>query len=167
MTTAKKAAKKAAPKKSVRKAAPKKKSAAFIKLCKEHDVNPDEVPQIISFEDACKALKIDTKLPGTRGLVAKHKAAVIANYKLTVIAEALNESKQPNWNDHTEGKYEPWFKVLADEKNPSGFGLSYDDYDYWSTITSVGSRLCFRNRTLAKYAGKQFKSLYEDLFLVR
>ena len=121
---------------------------------------------IKTFEDACKALKIETTLPVVTGLPKKHKAAIIAHYKLVTITEALNEGWVPNWNDSNEWKYSPWFEVVASAKKPSGSGLSFYDADDWRTDTVVGSRLCFKSRELCQYAAKQFKKLYEAAYLL-
>lgn len=122
--------------------------------------------KIKSFEDACKALGIDpTKLPEVSMLPEQHRNAVVAYYKLFIIAQALNEGWEPNWNDTDEWKYYPWFDVEADESNTSGSGLSFDDYAYTYTSATIGSRLCYKSSELAVYAGEQFKELYEQAFL--
>ena len=97
-------------------------------------------------------------------LPEKHQKAIIAHCKLIIVAEALNEGWTPNWENSREYKYYPWFKVV--KKEGSGFGLAYDDYDIWATTTAVGSRLCFQTYELAEYAGKQFKELFEDSYLI-
>lgn len=89
--------------------------------------------------------------------IDKDMIAVVAFMKLTIIAKALNEGWQPNWDNSNEYKYYPWFDMR------SGVGFSYTYYDYWLSITSVGSRLCFKNKELSEYAGKQFLPLYKDL----
>lgn len=77
--------------------------------------------RVKSFEDACQVLGISTNVPEVKGLPRKHQKAIIANYKLIVIAEALNEGWKPNWQDSDEYKYYPWF----DMSNPAGVGCSY------------------------------------------
>ncbi|MGE0636013.1 MAG: hypothetical protein AB7G44_03490 [Bacteroidia bacterium] len=122
--------------------------------------------KIKSFEDACKALGIDpTKLPEVSMLPEQHRNAIIAYYKLFIIAEALNEGWKPNWNDSDEWKYYPWLWVTADADNTAGSGLSFSDFVCTNSISSVGSRLCFKTRELAKYAGEQFTELYAEAFL--
>ena len=121
----------------------------------------------MSFEDACEALGLDaTKLPDVSMLHEKHQKAITAHYKLVTIAEALNEGWTPDWSNHREYKYLPWFNVVKKEGSGSGFGLAYDVYGYWDTGTIVGSRLCFKTSDLAKFAGNQFKELYEDSYLI-
>lgn len=123
--------------------------------------------KIKSFEDACKAVNIDPKaLPEVSMLPAIHQKAIVAHYKLIIIAEAINDGWQPNWNDSNEWKYFPWFEVEADEDRPAGFGFSYSYYDIWPSSTLVGSRLCFKTRETAIYAGKQFEDLYKDMMLI-
>jgi hypothetical protein len=123
--------------------------------------------KIKTFEQACKALKIDAKaLPDVSKLPEKHQAAMVAHYKLIVIAEALNEGWQPDWSNWNEYKYFPYFKVNADASKPSGSGLSYYGYGARGTSPFVGSRLCFKSWELAEYAGKQFKDLYEQSYLI-
>ncbi|TWP31256.1 hypothetical protein ETU08_01890 [Apibacter muscae] len=77
--------------------------------------------------------------------------------KLKLLAAALNEDWVPDWNNSSEYKYYPWFRMGS----ASG-GFSCDDYDFWYSRSSVGSRLCFKSRELAEYAGKQFETIYKD-----
>ena len=121
--------------------------------------------KIKTFNDACKALKLKPTLPNVSALPKKHQKALLAHYQLIIIAEALNEGWQPNWNNG-ESKYYPWFEIKANEKNPSGFGFSTTHCVYWRTLADVGSRLCFKSNKLALYAGKQFEKLYKDYLLI-
>lgn len=122
--------------------------------------------QIKTFEDACKALSIPTTLPQVDALPEKHRKAIVANYQLYVIAQALNEGWEPNWNDFSERKYYPWFDMETYGDAPVGSGFSFLGYDCDYTNTFVGSRLCFKSRELAEYAGKQFESIYKDVYLI-
>ena len=79
-----------------------------------------------------------------------------AHLKIQIIAKALNEGWYPNWNDTNEYKYYPWFKASP------GVGFSFSDYDFALTRSTVGSRLCFKSRDLAEYAGKQFIDIYNQ-----
>lgn len=118
--------------------------------------------RVKSFEDACQVLGISTNVPEVKGLPRKHQKAIIANYKLIVIAEALNEGWKPNWQDSDEYKYYPWF----DMSNPAGVGYSsaHDTASY--TDAAVGSRLCLKNRELAIYFGQTFTDLFNDSLLL-
>ena len=87
---------------------------------------------------------------------------MLAHYKLCVIAEALNEGWKPDWSNWNQYKYYPWFEMGS----PSGVGFSYDGYGNWASLSIVGSRLCFKSRELATYAGKQFEELYKEYFVL-
>lgn len=118
--------------------------------------------RVKSFEDACQVLGISTNVPEVKGLPRKHQKAIIANYKLIVIAEALNEGWKPNWQDSDEYKYYPWF----DMSNPAGVGYSATDAAASDTNANVGSRLCLKNRELAIYFGQTFTDLFNDSLLL-
>ena len=118
--------------------------------------------RVKSFEDACQVLGISTNVPEVKGLPRKHQKAIIANYKLIVIAEALNEGWKPNWQDSDEYKYYPWF----DMSNPAGVGCSYTYSAASYTYASFGSRLCLKNRELAIYFGQTFTDLFNDSLLL-
>lgn len=118
--------------------------------------------RVKSFEDACQVLGISTNVPEVKGLPRKHQKAIIANYKLIVIAEALNEGWKPNWQDSDEYKYYPWF----DMSNPAGVGYSNANFTASYTYAHVGSRLCLKNRELAIYFGQTFTDLFNDSLLL-
>lgn len=123
--------------------------------------------QIKTFAEACKKLKVKTTtLPDVSMLPEKHQKAIVAFYKLTLIAEVLNEGWQPDWSNNNEYKYQPYFGVKATKKNKGGTGFSGVGYVVWDSVTSVGSRLCFKNSELAIYAGEQFSSIYKDFLLI-
>ncbi len=124
--------------------------------------------KIQSFEDAARALGLDpTALPQVTGLSEKHASAIIANYKLWVIAEALNEGWAPDWNNYDQWKYYPWFDMESyGEQVGSGSGFAFGGYGYVGTISCVGSRLCFKSSELAEYAGKQFLDLYREVYVL-
>lgn len=118
--------------------------------------------RVKSFEDACQVLGISTNVPEVKGLPRKHQKAIIANYKLIVIAEALNEGWKPNWQDSDEYKYYPWF----DMSNPAGVGYSLTVNAASHTAAHLGSRLCLKNRELAIYFGQTFTDLFNDSLLL-
>lgn len=118
--------------------------------------------RVKSFEDACQVLGISTNVPEVKGLPRKHQKAIIANYKLIVIAEALNEGWKPNWQDSDEYKYYPWF----DMSNPAGVGFSDTNHAASITFAVFGSRLCLKNRELAIYFGQTFTDLFNDSLLL-
>ena len=121
---------------------------------------PEKISDLVrTFEDACEALGID---PGGITIEAPSRdlKSIIAYQKLIIITRALNEGWTPNWSNSSEYKYYPWFDMS------SGSGLSYGGYDYLYSTSNVGSRLCFKSRELAEYAGKQFIDIYTDFFII-
>ncbi|WP_276483588.1 hypothetical protein [Paraflavitalea pollutisoli] len=144
-----------------------KKSKSFIKLCAKYGVDPNVVPEITSFEQACKKLELSpTNLPKVGNLPARHRKRIIADFKLTIIAEALRNGWVPNYNDTSTVKYSAWFRVEADQKRPSGFGLSYAGCVFWLTSSYVGLRLLFPTSDVAEFFGKHFIKLHVDHHLL-
>lgn len=116
---------------------------------------------IKTFEDACKHIRITTKLPDVSALMDDDlRKPVIAVYKLMVVFKAINNGWRPDWSNWNQYKYYPWFAVLS-----SGFGFSASDFGYGDTITDVSSRLCTDSSEKALYVAKQFEELYKDYML--
>lgn len=111
--------------------------------------------RVKTFEDACDVHGLDEVKLDIVG-IDNHSKSIQAYAKLSIISEVLNEGWKPDWSNTNEYKYVPWFE------HKSGLGLSYDDCDGWYSSTDVGSRLCFKSRELAEYAGKQFEDIYRD-----
>lgn len=122
----------------------------------------DITKKIKSYEDACKALNLDpANLPVVDNLPEKDRKYIVAYYKLTVIIRALNEGWEPNWQDWDEYKYFNWFYI-----DSAGFACAFTSYAVSSASTNFGSRLCFKNATLARYARETFESLYLDYLFI-
>lgn len=116
--------------------------------------------RVKTFEDACRELGISKIELGITGM-DEDQESIEAYAKLIIIARALNEGWQPDWSDQSQYKYVPWFE------HKSGFGLSYDGCDRWYSHTTVGSRLCYKSRQLAEYAGKQFADIYNQYLSIK
>lgn len=107
---------------------------------------------------------------------------LIAYLKLRIIVAALNEGLEPKF-EKGEYRYFPWFYfytkeeydklddeekgrcVLSSGSNASshgGFVYCNADHDASSSYTDHGSRLAFRTRELAAYAGRQFTEEWAD-----
>jgi hypothetical protein len=112
---------------------------------------------IKSFEDACEdqGVEPETIIPFKSPVNADQKS-INAHAKLIVICRAINENKEPNWDDSNEAKYYPYFDMR------SGVGFSFSLSDVWYTRTGVGSRLSFRTREKAEYAANQFLDIYKE-----
>ncbi len=127
-------------------------------------VTPKDITKRVkTYADACSVLGIEpineevfTKLGFTKDEIAYRK--------LKTVVEALNEGWRPDWSDRSDYKYWNWFVY-----NPSyaGFGGANADTAPSYTATAFGSRLCFKTRELAAYAGRQFEDLYNDFFLIK
>lgn len=109
-----------------------------------------------TWEDVCEANDTDpiNSLPFPSPKTT-HQEAVNGFFKMTLIADALNEGWIPDWDNTSEYKYSPWFKH-------SGGGFSFYGCDFDYTLSSVGARLVFKSRELAEYAGKQFLDIYKS-----
>lgn len=80
----------------------------------------------------------------------------IANEKVKLISEVLNEGVEMDAFNQSQIKYYPWFEV-------KGNAFVFGDFNFWHSSSCVGSRLCFKSAELATYAGKQFIGIYQDL----
>lgn len=127
-------------------------------------VTPKDITKRVkTYADACAVLGIEpineevfTKLGFTKDEIAYRK--------LKTVVEALNEGWRPDWSDSSDYKYWNWFIY-----NPSsaGFGCAATSGAPSNSYAGVGSRLCFKTRELATYAGRQFEDLYNDFFLIK
>lgn len=148
----------------------------------------DEKPQnvmerIKTFEDAVEELS-NRAMNGDKDAgklldewkISSHVGSkdLLAYLKLRIITSALNEGWKPEFEEETERRYYPWFKlntsrVVGRDGNFAHvhFGLVYADADYTSSYsyTIDGSRLAFKSKELAEYAGKQFVEIYEEYCL--
>lgn len=147
----------------------------------------DEKPQNVmervkTFKDACNELGIehDKWVQDKKDLGLE--ADVIAYLKLRIIAAALNEGWKPQFTTD-EYRYFPWFylytqseidEMSEEEKNRvvcrshnnasagGGVAFAYTFYGSSHAYTSIGSRLAFKTRELAEYAGRQFVEIWAD-----
>lgn len=122
---------------------------------------PKEViERVKSFDDVLLELSISSQVfdEKVRELEPDEKAYIQVKH----IVKALNEGWEPNWEDSNQYKYYPWFEMGS----PSGSGFSYGDFVCWFAASYAGSRLCFKSRELAVYAGKQFEQLYKEYFVL-
>ena len=116
-----------------------------------------EYSDIKTFEDACNELGIDPE----EEFNSNDLADEVAYKKLKIVAKAINQGWEPDWDNTNQRKYWPYFKLS------SGFGFSYSTYDYVFTFTSVGSRLCFETEEKCTYAAKQFIDNYEQFLTIK
>ena len=114
--------------------------------------------KIKTFGDACVACGTTEKEFNNKFANLGLPKDTIAYEKIKVIVKALNGEWVPNWKDSNEYKYYPYFRM-----SPFGFGAV--GCDRWGTVSLAGSRLCFKNRELAEYAGKQFEDIYKNFIV--
>lgn len=147
------------------------------------DEKPKNVMERIkTFEDACNELGIDHNEWMQDKKELGLEADVIAYLKLRIIAAALNEGWKPQFTTD-EYRYFPWFCLYTqseiDEMNEEdksrvvyrshynayaygGVACAVSYYDSSYTSTYIGSRLAFKTRELAEYAGRQFVEIWAD-----
>lgn len=113
----------------------------------------DIMDRIKTFEDACEYNNTNPKarkfVVGTRNQIYQERVAEIV--------KALNEGWLANYNDSSQYKYGPYFRL----DGPSGFRFFAARYDLSYSDTTGGSRFALRSEKLARYAGQQFVKEYE------
>jgi hypothetical protein len=144
--------------------------------------------RIKTFDDACNALGDEHPLVTQYRLTAAAYKGdpmtedFIAYLKLRIIVAALNEGWEPKFTED-EYRYFPWFYFYTKEEydklddkekgrcvlrsgvnafSSCGFVYCVADYGASYSNTGVGSRLAFRTRELAAYAGRQFIEEWAD-----
>ncbi|HXR85047.1 MAG TPA: hypothetical protein VN722_12095 [Hanamia sp.] len=114
-----------------------------------------------TWEEFCKLTK---RIPEEFPADAISKRS-IADFKLSTMILYYNGGKLPDFTDGQVWKYEPWWRIVKDDKHPSGFGLSYRVYDNWRTFTAVGPRFAFLDSDVLEHMVKYFINDYIDLIL--
>ncbi|MDD3079116.1 MAG: hypothetical protein PHH37_08430 [Paludibacter sp.] len=110
----------------------------------EDALNTTGMPAIPYFNEAPKELREYLK----------------AVYEAVVITQALVGDWKADWNDDTQRKWFPWFRMS------SGGFVFYAAYCAYSTAyAGNASRLCFPTYEMAEYAGKQFTEIYSRIIL--
>lgn len=141
--------------------------------------------RVKTFKDACREVNIDPKLYMI--MCEKEPADVIAYKKLRVICKALNEGWTPRFVEG-EWRYYPYFHICSEdeiirmsEEEKSrvvyrsdyyavaygGVSYAYAGSDSASVCAYIGSRLAFKTKELAEYAGRQFIDLWDDFCLTK
>nr|DAE40054.1 MAG TPA: Poxvirus A28 family [Caudoviricetes sp.] len=141
--------------------------------------------RIKTFTDACNAIGDEHPLVKEYLRVADGNIILddlYAYLKLRIIVAALNEGWEPKF-EKGEYRYFPWFYLYTKEQYDelddeekwrcvlrsgystfsfSGFVSCAAYHDASLSSTSLGSRLTFRSRELAAYAGRQFIEEWAD-----
>ena len=143
--------------------------------------------RIKTFDDACNELGEEHPFVLLYKEIASQSMHdsdkdVIIYLELRIINAALNEGWEPKF-EKGEYRYFPWFYLYTKEQydelddeekgrcvlrsgsgafSSGGFVVCSANYDASFSSTFSGSRLAFRTRELAEYAGRQFVELYAD-----
>lgn len=122
--------------------------------------------RVKSYTDACNVLGIEPM--NEQDMKARgYRPDEIARRKLGTITEALNEGWKPDWNNTDEYKYYPYFYIKENAKaqGTAGLAFAYTSYSASNTAAGIGSRLCFHDSETARYAGRTFTELYEQILI--
>ncbi|SFL09613.1 hypothetical protein SAMN05216357_112107 [Porphyromonadaceae bacterium KH3CP3RA] len=114
--------------------------------------------RVKTYEDACRVLG-EVQLNELACFISGLTQDEIFYRKLKTITKALNEGWTPDWSDGDQKKWFPYFNAS------SGFAFSDTDCLYSGPRAGDGSRLCFKSKELAEYAGRQFTDLYKGFIL--
>lgn len=138
--------------------------------------------RIKTFEDAKRELGNDHPLVKEWNLGDNLSADLEAYLKLRIIVAALNEGWKPKFTTD-EWRYYPYFYLVTNDEIEKmdddertrvvlrsyiyaraygGIVFAYANVGSSSAYTSYGSRLAFKNRDLAIYAGQQFIDIYAE-----
>lgn len=155
---------------------------------KELFVKKDITERVKTFVDACKVLGsqhpyVEQYVATEAAFRGEEKSGDFLSYlKLRIITAALNEGWEPQFTED-ECRYYPWFEFFTqselnemsdDEKGRvvgrafsnsnalGGLACAYASYALSYSSGIFGSRLAFKTRELAEYAGRQFVELYAD-----
>ena len=125
-------------------------------------IQPKDITlRVKTYADACAVLGVEPVNDEVLANLGFTKDE-IAYRKLKTIAEALNEGWVADFSDSSTYKYWPWFVYCG-----ANAGLSYANTPYAASNSDayIGSRLCYKTRKLAAFAGSQFIDLYNDFLL--
>ena len=175
-------------------ATPEQKKVLDALFGKEQKDNRPVTERIKTFEDVVRELGNDHPLvkQWSECNVAydgeEKTGDFLAYLKLRIIVAALNEGWEPQFVKG-ERRWAPWFNLYTNEEletmtdvdksticrvvgraysSASAYGgLVYSSAGYASSssYSDNGSRLAFKSRELAKYAGQQFIEIYRDMMI--
>lgn len=150
----------------------------------------DVIERIKTFEDAYNELGNDHPFVRAFNGYVSHiherdmnDYDLIAYLQLRIITAALNEGWEPQFVKGEERWYF-WYDLITQKEYDNlsakdksrvvyhgsssayaygGVSCANAFYDALNSYTNVGSRLSFKNKKLAEYAGRQFAEIYADL----
>jgi len=121
---------------------------------------------VADLKEAFEAQGLDPNvLPDVSMIPEQYREAITSFYQMMVVTDAINENKEPDWNNMNDEKWFPVTTVDADEERPAGFGLSLHGTGFTRTFTHLGSRLSYREESGAIHSFENFKPLWEGFLL--
>lgn len=119
--------------------------------------------KIKSFEDACAKKGISTALPDVSTFPVEMQKHLIADYKLTVIRDAINGTWVADWTNWNQWKWYPRHYLPAGAQ--AGVAARYSDSGLGSAGSFSVSRLCCETEENADYFGENFLDIWTDYLL--
>lgn len=120
--------------------------------------------KVTSFLAACKLLKKNPEeLPVVKHLDKLHAEALVAQFQLWTIADAIRDGWVPDYNNTDQQKWYAVFYFIPSKKKGGEPRLAFNRVNYWHRSSDVGSRLCFEKSEDAEYFGKKFIKLHEKV----
>lgn len=125
----------------------KQKSKQFIKLCQKYGVDPNVIPEILTYEEACKVLKLDPK---------KDRDSM---QRTIVICEAFRKELKFKVN-YKNVNQRRWFPVHR--MTPTGLVFSFTSCELWGSdsLALVGAPFVLPSDPVAEFVGKHFLPEY-------
>jgi hypothetical protein len=119
--------------------------------------------QFKTFEQCCTALGYDPEkcLPDVSKMPTQHQEAATAIAKLYIIAEAVNGTWKPDWDDFSQRKWAPWFYLDA-----PGFRFFASLFDDSCSGSAGGSRLCYVNEEVCDFVATHYIDLWRTAMIV-
>lgn len=137
--------------------------------------------KIKTYEDACRVLGVEK-----RDFIGMERDE-IAYIKLKTIAKSLNGEWKPDFTNRMQYKYRPWFWLSPRKKSDamnetdrkrvvffseSAHGGTPYDFLYAGTFyaeslayADICSHLCFKNKEISDYVGRNFLEIWRDYIL--
>lgn len=129
----------------------------YINGKKKMEFDENRMDRVKTYDDACSVLGISPNPKIFDGLPEDE----IAYIKLKTITKALNGWWKADYQSKDQQKWYPCFYITG----TSIITLTFSHAESPLSRSDIGSRLCFRSKELAEYAGRQFIGLYEKFLL--
>ncbi len=142
------------------KTSPKELQEIFISTFGESTFKEKLIDRIKTYEDVYRELKEgpinfrDFSVRFEDKIVKK----VVAFAKLQRIAKLFNEGWKPDFSNHKQYKYYPWF-----EMNESGGVVFKNSLSYYDCSRFRVAPAYFNSEEISNYVGKTFIDIYKDL----